>query len=150
VVHRYAELALRQVADVTHRRDDLEVASQIFVDRLRLRRRLDHDQCLCHRTSNPNPQTRITNPESQITNPKSQIPNPESRIPSFHPSTFCQLARIARRPLAPPSPAFRTRTIAATRGQARGQNVRQSRPNRMAPQVEARRGLGPAVRPLRS
>ena len=43
-----AELALRQVADVSHRRDDLVVAPQIFVDRLRLGRRFDDDQRLSH------------------------------------------------------------------------------------------------------
>ena len=43
-----AQLALGQVADVAHRRDDFVVAPQIFVDRLRLRRRLDDDQRLCH------------------------------------------------------------------------------------------------------
>ena len=44
----HAELALGQVADVSHRRDDLVVAPEVFVDRLRLRRRFDDDQCLCH------------------------------------------------------------------------------------------------------
>ena len=44
VVDVHAELALRQVADVAHRRDNLEVAAEIFVDGLRLRRRLDHDE----------------------------------------------------------------------------------------------------------
>src|SRR6185503_4467423 len=48
VVHIDAQLALRQVADVAHRCDDLVVASQIFVNRLRLRRRLDDHQCLRH------------------------------------------------------------------------------------------------------
>ena len=43
-----AELALGQVADVPHRRDDLEVAAEVFVDRLRLRRRLDDHQSLRH------------------------------------------------------------------------------------------------------
>ena len=38
------QLALGQVPDVTHRRDDLEVASQVFVDGLRLCGRLDHDE----------------------------------------------------------------------------------------------------------
>ena len=45
------ELALRQIADVPHRRDDLEVATQIFVDGLRFRRRLDHHECFCHECS---------------------------------------------------------------------------------------------------
>ncbi len=44
LVDVHAELALRQVPDVPHRRDHLVVAPQIFVDRLRLRRRLDHDK----------------------------------------------------------------------------------------------------------
>ena len=39
-----AELALRQIADVPHRGDDLVVLAEIFVDGLRLRRRLDDDQ----------------------------------------------------------------------------------------------------------
>ena len=39
-----AELALRQVADVSHRRDDLVVPAEILVDGLRLRRRLHHDE----------------------------------------------------------------------------------------------------------
>ena len=50
VVDVHAELALRQVADVAHRRDDLVVAPEILVDGLGLRRRLDHDQCFCHRS----------------------------------------------------------------------------------------------------
>ena len=44
----HAELALGQIADVSHRRDDLEVAPQVFVDRLRLGRRLDDHQSLRH------------------------------------------------------------------------------------------------------
>ena len=43
-----AELALGQIADVAHRGDDLVVLAEIFVDGLRLRRRFDHDECLCH------------------------------------------------------------------------------------------------------
>jgi hypothetical protein len=38
-----AQLALRQVPDMTHGGDDLVVAPQILVNRLRLRRRLDDD-----------------------------------------------------------------------------------------------------------
>ena len=38
-----AQLALRQIPDVAHRGDDLVIASEIFVDGLRLRRRLHHD-----------------------------------------------------------------------------------------------------------
>jgi len=48
VVDGDAQLALRQVADVAHRRDYLEVASEIFVDGLRLRGRFDHDECFGH------------------------------------------------------------------------------------------------------
>ena len=43
-----AELALREVADVSHGRDDLVVTSEIFADRLRLGRRFDDDECLGH------------------------------------------------------------------------------------------------------
>ena len=46
IVDVHAELALRQIADVPHRGDDFVIPAQIFVDGLRLRRRLHHDQCL--------------------------------------------------------------------------------------------------------
>ena len=48
VVDVHTQLALRQIADVAHRRDHLVVAPEIFVDGLRLRRRFDHDECFCH------------------------------------------------------------------------------------------------------
>ncbi len=48
VVDVHTQLALGQIADVTHRRDDLVVAAEIFVDGLRLRRRLDHDERFSH------------------------------------------------------------------------------------------------------
>ncbi len=43
-VYCYPELAFRKIADVTHRGHDLVVLAEIFIDGLRLRRRLDHDQ----------------------------------------------------------------------------------------------------------
>ncbi len=42
------ELALRQIADVSHRREHLVVASEILVDCLCLRRRFDDDERFCH------------------------------------------------------------------------------------------------------
>jgi hypothetical protein len=48
VVDVDAELALRQIADMAHRRHDLVVAAEVFVDGLGLCRRFDHDQCFCH------------------------------------------------------------------------------------------------------
>ena len=53
VLDVHAQLALGQIADVSHRRDDLVVAAQVFVDRLRLRRRLHHDKCFCHLIPSP-------------------------------------------------------------------------------------------------
>src|SRR5690606_20832431 len=44
----HPQLALGQIADVPHGGDDLEVAPEILVNRLRLRRRFDDDQRLCH------------------------------------------------------------------------------------------------------
>ena len=44
VVDVHAELALGQIADVTHRRDDFVIAPEIFIDGLRFGGRLDHNE----------------------------------------------------------------------------------------------------------
>ena len=44
IVDVHAELALGQIADVAHRRDDFVIAPEIFVDGLRLGRRFHHDE----------------------------------------------------------------------------------------------------------
>ena len=44
-----AELALRQIAHVSHRRDDFVVAPEVLVDRFCLRRRFDDDKRFSHR-----------------------------------------------------------------------------------------------------
>ena len=48
VVDVDTQLALGEIADVSHRRDDFIIAPEILVDRLRLGGRFDHDQCFSH------------------------------------------------------------------------------------------------------
>jgi len=48
LLHVHAQLLLGQIADVPHRGLHLEVPPEIFVDRLRLGRRLDDDEVLGH------------------------------------------------------------------------------------------------------
>ncbi len=101
VVDVDAELALRQIADVSHRRDDLVVAPEIFVDGLRLRRRLDHDECFCHDPALFTLARSVNSHESAAARPphqplQFQLEEPRQQPRRLQPGSLRNLVEIAR------------------------------------------------------